>query len=58
MGADGHLSSMVEVSLPASLGGLPTISLPLPSREPELAAGIQFMASSGRDTEFLHIAWL
>ena len=37
----------LEVSLPASLGGLPTISLPLPSRKPELAAGIQFMASSG-----------
>ena len=46
----------LEVSLPASLGGLPTISLPLPSRKPELAAGIQFMASSGRDTELLHIA--
>ena len=38
----------LEVSLPASLGGLPTISLPLPSRKPALAAGIQFMASSGR----------
>jgi len=46
----------LEVSLPASLGGLPTICLPLPSRKPELAAGIQFMANSGRDTELLDIA--
>ena len=46
----------LAVSLPASLGGVPTISLPLPDRKPELAVGIQFMASSGRDGELLHLA--
>ena len=46
----------LEVSLLASLGNLPVVSLPLPACTPQRAAGIQFMMPSGRDRDLLTFA--
>ncbi len=46
----------LEVSLPASLGGLPVISLPLAAPSTEQATGIQFMAAAGKDETLLQFA--
>ncbi len=45
----------LEVSIPASLGGLPTICLPV-SVDPQRAAGMQLIMRSGRDRALLDIA--
>ncbi|MDC0572111.1 amidase [Luminiphilus sp.] len=46
----------LEVSLVASLGNLPVVSLPLPARTPKHATGIQFMMPPGRDHDLLNFA--
>ena len=46
----------LEVSLLASLGNLPVVSLPLPARTPQHATGIQFMMPRGRDQALLAFA--
>lgn len=46
----------LEVSLPASLGGLPVISLPLAGPSAKHATGIQFMAPAGKDETLLQFA--
>lgn len=46
----------LEVSLVASLGNLPVISLPLPASTPQRATGIQFMMPPGRDHDLLTFA--
>jgi amidase len=46
----------LEISLVASLGNLPVISLPLPASTPQRATGIQFMMPPGHDHELLNVA--
>ena len=46
----------LEVSLPASLGSLPVINLPLAAPSAGQATGIQFMAPAGKDETLLQFA--
>ena len=46
----------LAVSLPASLGGLPVISLPIYSPSPERTTGIQLMMPAGQDEALLALA--
>lgn len=46
----------LEVSLPASLGSLPVINLPLAAPSAGQATGIQFMAPTGKDETLLQFA--
>ena len=46
----------LAVSLPASLGGLPVISLPISSPSPERTTGIQLMMPAGQDEALLALA--
>lgn len=46
----------LEISLPASLGNLPVISMPIPGLSPPHMTGIQLMMAPGSDEALLRIA--
>ena len=46
----------LEVSLPASLGNLPVISIPIPGLSPQHMTGLQLMMPSGSDHALLSVA--
>ena len=46
----------LAISLPASLGGLPVISLPISSPSSERTTGIQLMMPAGQDEALLALA--
>lgn len=46
----------LEVSLPASLGNLPVISMPIPGLSPQHMTGLQLMMPSGSDHALLSVA--
>ena len=46
----------LEVSLPASLGNLPAISMPIPGLSPQHMTGLQLMMPSGSDQALLRVA--
>ena len=46
----------LEVSLPASLGNLPVISIPIPGLSPQHMTGLQLMMPSGSDQALLSVA--
>ena len=46
----------LEVSLPASLGNLPVISMPIPGLSPQHMTGLQLMMPSGSDQALLAVA--
>ena len=46
----------LEVSLPASLGNVPVISIPIPGLSPQHMTGLQLMIPSGRDQALLSVA--
>ena len=46
----------LEVSLPASLGNLPVISIPIPGLSPHHMTGLQLMMPSGSDQALLSVA--
>ena len=46
----------LEVSLPASLGNLPVISMPIPGLSPQHMTGLQLMMPSGSDQALLRVA--
>ena len=46
----------LEVSLPASLGNLPVISIPIPCLSPQHMTGLQLMMPSGSDQALLSVA--
>ena len=48
----------LAISLPASLGGLPVISLPISSLSPERTTGIQLMMPADQDDALLTLAAL
>ena len=46
----------LEVSLPASLGSLPAISMPIPGLSPQHMTGLQLMMPPGSDQKLLSVA--
>lgn len=46
----------LEVSLPASLGNLPVVSLPIPGLSPQHMTGLQLMMPPGSDQALLRVA--
>ena len=46
----------LEVSLPASLGNLPVVSMPIPGLSPQHMTGLQLMMPSGSDQALLSVA--
>ena len=46
----------LEVSLPASLGSLPVISMPIPGLSPQHMTGLQLMMPLGSDQTLLSVA--
>ena len=46
----------LEVSLPASLGNLPVVSMPIPGLSPQHMTGLQLMMPSGSDQTLLSVA--